>query len=176
MFLICAFPIHLWTLILVMRDASWISERTTAWDAVGVGAYGLVLAFLESLVVFLLLLLLGGLIGSTWREKRVALLGGLVLVASAWAIFAQLYFLNGMAAPPALVHTLAGTTRPLRWLYALMSVAIAPTLLLPTGLILWSKGFNRFFNGLLERISLLSALYLALDGVGLVIVLLRNLT
>ena len=52
LFLMCAFPLHAWTLILAFRDISWLTDRTNAWDAVGVTSYGLVFAFVESMVLF----------------------------------------------------------------------------------------------------------------------------
>lgn len=46
----CAFSLHLWALILIFRDVSWVAERINMWDAIGVASYGLVLAFIESLI------------------------------------------------------------------------------------------------------------------------------
>ena len=67
LFLISAFPIHFWTLILVFRDISWLTERTNAWDAIGVASYGMVFAFVESVVIFLVLALLGLLTPKQWE-------------------------------------------------------------------------------------------------------------
>ena len=82
LFLICAFPLHIWTFILAFRDFSWVSERTNSWDAVGVVSYGLVFAFIESLMIFLIATLMGFLISQKWEEKqRITLLGTLVTIA-----------------------------------------------------------------------------------------------
>ena len=59
LFLTCAFPLHFWTLILVFRDISWLTDRTNAWDAIGVASYGMIFAFTESVVIFLVAALLG---------------------------------------------------------------------------------------------------------------------
>lgn len=77
----CAFPLHLWTLILSFRDFSWVTERTNAWDAVGVVSYGLLFAFVESLIIFCIMALLGFLVSSKWDEpRRIALLSTLILL------------------------------------------------------------------------------------------------
>jgi len=100
LFVIAAFPAHVWTFVLVMRDFSWVSERTNAWDAIGVGAYGLLFAFFESAFILLMALLLGFLISKSWEEdKRNAVLAVLVLVASIWSILGQLYFLLEISFP-----------------------------------------------------------------------------
>jgi len=44
LFLISAFPLHVWTLLLAFRDFSWLTERTNLWDAIGVLSYGLIYA------------------------------------------------------------------------------------------------------------------------------------
>ena len=56
LFLICAFPLHVWTIILAFRDFSWVTERTNSWDALGVVSYGLIFALIESVAVFLVAL------------------------------------------------------------------------------------------------------------------------
>src|SRR5512141_1446140 len=62
LFLMCAFPLHVWALILAFRDVSWVTERTNSWDAVGVVAYGLLFTLVESVLVFGIMTLLGFLI------------------------------------------------------------------------------------------------------------------
>lgn len=59
LFLISAFPIHVWTYILFFWDFSWIEERSGTWNAIGVGAYALVIALIESVFVLLVALVLG---------------------------------------------------------------------------------------------------------------------
>ncbi len=100
LFLMCALPLHAWTMILALRDVSWVTDRTNAWDAVGVFSYGLVFALVESLIIFLVASLLGFLISARWdREWRVILLTVLVLMLSLWAIAEQLFFLLPVRLP-----------------------------------------------------------------------------
>jgi hypothetical protein len=176
LFLVCAFPLHVWTIILAFRDFSWVAERTRAWDAVGVLAYALVFAFVESLVVFLVAVSLGFLLPRRWEEgKRIALLSILVLITSFWAAFGQLYFLWNLNLPAQAVQFLAQNAHPLRLLYAAFLVLVVPTVLVPTYLVLRSEGASRFILALVDRLSLLSSFYLLLDAASLVIIILRNL-
>ena len=100
LYLTCAFPLHVWTIILSLRDFSWVAERTNSWDAIGVVSYGLVFALVESLLVFLVALLLGFLISKKWDEdRRIALMGLLVFITSLWAIGSYLYFMLNMPVP-----------------------------------------------------------------------------
>ena len=109
LFLICAFPLHIWTIILTLRDFSWVSERTNSWDAIGVVSYGLLFAFIESVIVFLVFTLLGFLVSKKWTEdQRIALLGSLVTIASLWAIAGYLFFMLKVNIPGTTILFLAG--------------------------------------------------------------------
>lgn len=177
LFLMCAFPLHVWTLLFFFNDYDWVAKRTNAWDAIGVGAYGLVFAFIESALLFLGVSLLGFLVSTKWDENhRVALLSALVLITSLWAMFGQLYILWGLSiplpAPLALFFLQSG--HPARFLYLLIAAIIGLTVLPPALLILNSPNAMRFVTGSMDRISLLTAFYLFFDFVGLIIVIVRN--
>jgi len=176
LFLMCAFPLHAWTLILAFRDLSWVTERTNAWDAVGVMAYGLLFALIESTVIFLVATGLGFLVSAQWdKDRRVVLLAVLVLIASLWAIAGQLFFLLNVPLPGQLIQFLVRSGHPLRVLYVLVLAMITPTVLIPALLVLRSRGFFQFFQEVIDRVSVLTMFYLFFDIVGLVIVLVRNL-
>ncbi len=175
LFLICAFPFHLWTIILAFRDFSWVTERTNSWDAVGVLSYGLIFAFIESVAVFLVIVLLGFLISKKWGEdRRNALLGTLVLVASLWAMASYLYFMLQVTIPAETIAFLASLAHPLRFLYAVSLALAGITVAFPTYLVLRSEKFMQGLTGFFERLSLLTLFYLFFDFVGLVIVIIRN--
>jgi hypothetical protein len=175
LFLICAFPLHLWTIILAFRDFSWVSERTNSWDAVGVLSYGLIFAFIESVMFFLVTLLLGFLVSKKWEEdRRNALLGNLALITSLWAMASYLYFILQVSIPGQVVGFFVNLDHPLRFLYAFSLAFIGVTVALPTYFILRSDKFLQFIKGVFERLSLLTIFYLFFDFVGLVIVIVRN--
>lgn len=175
LFLICAVPLQIWAFILAFRDFSWVTARTNAWDAIGVLSYGLIYALLEGLVVFLVMVLLGFLVSRYWDEdRRIALLSALVLITALWAIAGQLYFLTEASPPPALVESLAGLDHPVRVMYAVLGLLVAPTVLIPTYLVLKSERAFRFTKELTNRLGLLMVVYLILDAMALVIILIRN--
>lgn len=176
LFLMCAFPLHAWTLILAFRDISWLIERTNAWDAVGVTAYGLLFALVESVAIFLVATVLGFLVSVQWdKDRRVALLTVLVLIASLWAMVDQLFFLLNVSLPGQMIHFLVQTDHPLRVLYTVVLAMVISTVLIPAILVLQSRRFFQFVQGLIERLSMLTMFYLLFDIVGLVIVIVRNL-
>jgi hypothetical protein len=176
LFAISAFPPHVWTLILFLRDFGWIGERSNAWDAFGVAAYSLLFAFIETLLIFAGVLLLGLLIHPTWgTNRRIHLLGVLVLITAVWGIAGQLYFLWGGGVPAWLAEFLTSTGHPLRTIYILLALLIVPTVIVPVYFLLRSDKAVKLSAALIERLALLSALYLFLDVVAVAIVVIRNL-
>ena len=176
LFLMCALPLHAWTMILAFRDVSWVTDRTNAWDAVGVFSYGLVFALVESLIIFLVVSLLGLLVSARWdREWRVILLTVLVLMLSLWAIAEQLFFLLPVRLPPGIITLLVQSGHPLRTLYAGVIALVGLTVVIPVVLVLRSEQAVRFVRAVVDRLSLLAIFYLLFDAIGLVIVVIRNL-
>ena len=175
LFLMCAFPLHLWTLILSFRDFSWVTERTNAWDAVGVVSYGLLFAFVESLIIFCIMALLGFLVSSKWDEpRRIALLSTLILLLSAWGIYGQAYFVWNVTPAAWFLKWVAQSAHPYRILFGLTLVEVSLTMFIPALLILRWEKFFRFMQETMDRLSLLTLFYLVFDVVGLVIVVIRN--
>jgi len=175
LFLICAFPLHVWTIILALRDYSWVAERTNSWDALGVISYGLIFALFESVVVFLGAVLLGFLVSKKWDEdRRVTLMGTLVFIASLWAMVSYLFFLLGISISGKTILFLAGMAHPLRFMYVISLALVGLTVAIPTYFVLCSESFPQGIKGLFERLSLLTQFYLFFDFIGLVIVIVRN--
>ena len=176
LFLICAFPLHLWTLILAFRDIAWITERTNTWDAIGVVSYGMVFALVESVLIFLVLLLLG--LITPWRwdsDRRIAFLAFLVLITSVWAMISQLLFLWNVSLPAQAIEFLRQSDHPVRITYAVCLMVITPTVLLPAYSFLKTKKAVAVMQNLMERLSLLSVFYLVFDLLGVMIIVVRNL-
>jgi hypothetical protein len=175
LFLMCSLPLHFWALILAFRDLSWLIERSNLWDAIGVASYGMIFAFAESVLVFLVALILGFLISKHWHQQRVALLIILVLITALWSMAGQLHALSGMSFPIWFLNFLVQQEHPVRVLYLLSLLLVSLTVLPPTYLILKSNKALRFVRELIDRLSLLAILYLLFDIVGLVIVIIRNI-
>ena len=175
LFLMCALPLHAWTFMLALRDYSWLADRTNAWDAIGVFSYGLLFALIETLFVFLVMLLLGFLVSRNWLEQqRIALLGSLVLIASLWAMLVQLFYILEVAIPNQAIDFLIRRSHPLRFMYLVTLSFVGLTVAVPTSFILRSSRFLRISNDFIKRLSLLSSIYMSFDIVALMIILIRN--
>ena len=155
-----------------------MAERTNPWDAIGVASYGLVNAFLESLFFFITLAFLGLLISTKWHEdRRMALLSVLALIIAFWAIEGQAYFIWGSYKyiPEQILRYISSSERPLRLLYAAVLVMVVPTIILPIYLVLKSDPFLNLIQGLTERLSLLTMLYLFFDFLAVIVIIIRNI-
>jgi hypothetical protein len=176
LFLTCVFPLHVWALIMVFRDVSWIAARTNAWDALGVASYAMVFALTESVLLFLLAALMGFLIPRGWQpDRRIAFLGLLVLILSLWGMISQLLSLWNVSLPAQIIQFLRSSGHPVRFLYAGWLAIVTPTVLLPVYLFIKSGKAVAFMQNVMERLALLAALYLVFDLLGLIIVVIRNI-
>ena len=176
LFLTCAFPFHLWTLIQVFRDVSWVTERTNAWDAVGVASYGMLFALVESLLAFLVVVLLGLVTPRYWDDdRRIAFLSLLFLIAAVWGMISQLLFIWNIQLPSQTMEFLVRSGHPLRWLYGGSLAIVLATVLLPVYLFFGSSKFSLLVQDFTDRLSVLTIFYLLFDLAGLTIVIVRNL-
>ena len=177
LFLMCVFPFHLWTLILVFRDMSWIIKRTNVWDAIGNGSYAMIYAFIESLVIFCVLTLLGLITPKQWDvNKRVAFMTVLLFTTAIWGMVSQLLYIWNIWLPAPMVQFIADTGRPVVMLYILSLAIVVPTVALPVYIFVKSKKALPSTLDLMDRLSTLSMLYLFFDLIGLVIVIIRNIS
>lgn len=176
LFLICAFPLHIWTLFMGFRDFDWVTARTNSWDAVGVVSYGLFFTFFESLFVFAIAIILGFLISRTWDEKkRIAVIGTLIIILSIWSVANQTYFLQVMSPSEKIIEFYINTGRPLVALYTTALVLVSVSVVFPTFTILRSSKAEKVILEGFDRLSMLMVLYLFLDIVALIIILIRNI-
>jgi hypothetical protein len=176
LFLTCAFPLHFWTLLLAFRDVSWVTERTNAWDAIGVVSYGLIFALAESAVIFLIVAVLGLLLPKRWdSDRRISFLAFLILIVSVWAMISQLLFIWNLSLPTQAIDFLRNSDHPLRITYAVCLMVITPTVLLPAYSLMRTNKAVTVMQNLIERLSLLTMFYLFFDLLGAIMIVVRNL-
>lgn len=160
---------------MVFRDISWLTERTSLWDALGAASYGLVFAFIESVALFLVVALLGLFLPAHWHpDRRITFLALLVLITSAWGMLSQLLFLWDVTLPSPAIQYLRNSDHPLRILYAGSLAVVVSTVLFLVAIFVKSKRSVSSMQEVMERISLLTMFYLLFDLLGLVIVVIRN--
>jgi len=176
LFMVCAFPIHVWAIIMAFRDFSWVAERTNVWDAIGLFSYAVVFALLETSGVFLIVFLIGLFLPNQWDvEKRLAILGTLFLVLAVWTILGQLYSMNGYPLPRWIFDFLIRSNHPFRWIWGGVFLPVLVSVFVPGVFMLRSGKGRRAVLEVFERISVLSSLYLLFDVAGIVVLVLRNI-
>jgi hypothetical protein len=155
-------PIHIWLIFNVMREIpAWIL-RLSLWDMIGVIAYSLAFALVETAIIFLGVVLLGVILPKSWfRHKFVALSSTIVFLASFWVIFLHynIEIIDERLLVPAVIW---GGTLVLALILAITAV-------------LRSTKIEAAIDAFVKRLAALSFIYLFLDLVGIILVIIRNL-
>lgn len=177
LFLVCAFPIHAWAIFMVLRDVSWVAERTNSWDAVGLIGYALLMALVESIIITVVVVLpLSFLVPKSWSaEKRIAIMSILVLTTSVWAMVAQAFYLAEDIFLKSFLRFLAQIPRPLWIIYGSIGTLVIVSNALPVYFLIRYEKFVNAISAITDRLILLSTLYIFLDFVGIVIIIIRNI-
>jgi hypothetical protein len=163
LFLMCAFPIHVWAYINLLNDMPAIQLQMGFWRILGVAAYVLDFALLESLFVFGLIFIVSFILPERLFElKLVQIESIIVLTTSISVIFIQLYD-----------HWEINSLTYADWiaLWALIGLSI---------FIIAAYWLNRnqraqvIFQSGVERLAILSLVYISLDILGLIVIIIRN--
>jgi hypothetical protein len=175
LFLIVAFPLHVWTIFMALRDVGWVAEGRTVNGAIGFSAYVLVFTLIESFVLFGLILLLGVLISKKWsKDQRLVSLSLVAVILSTWSILEQIILVLLF---DRITRALAGFTflAASPWIgFTILGVVITISFALPVFLALRSPKFTQGLLTVFDRISLLSGFYLVFDALAIVILIVRN--
>ena len=175
LFLIVTFPLHIWALLMIFRDFESVSERTILWDGFGYVGYSLIFTFVESLVIALVVWLLSLLLPRKWKDQRAINITGSLYMILAGASMADMAFhtfnearisrqyLHGLESYPNLTYGLIAGAM------LLFSVVLVM-------LVLRSTKVEKVLTEFYDRMMLLSTLYLGLDVVGILVVIIRNVS
>lgn len=160
--LACVFPIHVWSLINVMREIpAWVLRLSIA-EMFGVIAYAQLYALIDTLLIFLPLLLLSTILPASWfRNQFVAVGTAVVFITSAWFIYLHL---NNWVIEGRETAVLAA------WGVTYLLVIVGAYLLIRRRDKV-ASGINNF----VQRLSVLSILYLVVDVISIVIIFVRIL-
>lgn len=175
LFLIVAFPLHLWTIFMALRDVGWVAEGRTISGAVGFSAYVLIYTLVESLFLFGVILLLGFLISKKWsKDQRLAALSLIAVTLSTWSILEQVIL---VLLYDRLVKALSGLVflgkSPLIGIL-IAGVLVAISFALPVYLVLKSEKVTKGLLAIFDRLSILSGFYLFFDLIAIIILIVRN--
>ncbi len=179
LFLSIAFPFHTWTIYQVFNDVEWVMARTNPGDVLGYASYSLAFALYESGVIFGAAWLLGSIAPPSWKEETLAVeLNWLVWVTALWAGISQFLAVGQETINCQLLGVLFSGGHPLRDAYLLAALLVAlviASVAAPVLRIMLSNKARQRWIAVLERVSLLSYLYLFLDLIGILVILFRNL-
>jgi hypothetical protein len=161
-FVICVFPVYVWSIInLLMEVPAWILRLNT-WDLIGVIAYTQAFALIESVLVLGLLVLIGAILPARmFRNKFVAFTAFLVFITTAWFIFAHLF-------DDAI--RLWGIKQFIIWIFAYLV-----TIVIGYGIVLRFERIEKALNTIAQRLSILSIFYIIIGVLSLFIVIFRNI-
>jgi len=168
MFAACAFPVHTWSILILMWELpAWII-RLDLWELLGVIAYTQAFALVESLIILLGMLLLTALLPRKWfrngaldRNKVVALNTVVVFSVTVWVITAQVNY--------EVVRTLSMRSL-LPWLIAcLASIALIYIL------VYRYKKLETLIVSFVDRLLTLATVYLFMDILSILVIVVRNI-
>ena len=100
----------------------------------------------------------------------------LLFTTAIWGMVSQLLYIWNIWLPAPMVQFIADTGRPVVMLYILSLAIVVPTVALPVYIFVKSKKALLSTLDLMDRLSTLSMLYLFFDLIGLVIVIIRNIS
>ena len=175
LFLTVAFPIHFWALIMWFQEFDAITAELDSWAAFGEGGYFLIFALFESSIIFLMLILLLRLLPKKWPQDKVFIhTATLYLMISSWFMLEQIRFLEIMPEDNWLVARLQMASLHTNTGKVLVVIILAS---IGLSLILLNKSekMQNAVSSLLERLTILSCIYLSLDAVEFIIIAIRNI-
>jgi hypothetical protein len=160
-YLACLFPIQVWSIYNLLKEVPAWYLQMNVWDLIGAVSYTQMFVLFESVVIFLPFIVLSALPPANWfRDKFVALSTGIVFLSAVWFIFAHI---NDLAL------RYWGLRHFLPWIVLFFFSQI-----ILFSLIHSSQKIETAIVTLVDRVAVLSALYLSIDLVSVLIVVIRN--
>ncbi len=161
-FAVCVFPTHVWAIINVMREMPAWMLRLSIWDLLGVIAYSQVFMLVETILLFLGLVVLAFVLPRKWlRHKFVVLSGTAVLLISAWTVF--LHYNNQIIEERQVIPALF-------WSGSLTGMIAVSFVLIHR-----SERFEKAVDMFVRRLAVLSFIYLSVDIASIILIIIRNI-
>jgi hypothetical protein len=157
LFVFCAFPIHVWAIIIMFRSVpAWLFYMSQS-DFIASIAYHLTFTIFETLLAFIILIITGLLIPRRWvPEPFLTLSCVLIVELSIMAIVFQHLVLQYAS---------------LRWMFVSCLIILAASFVILPKI----PKLQQITRILTDRLAILTFLYVFFDAIGVIIVILRNL-
>jgi len=179
LFLVVCTPVHFWAIFMALQDLEWIVGRTMFWDFIGYTAYVLLIALFESLLLTTAFLILALLLPTAWKEKiNLAVLSAWAIAVLVAGILYQYYYfldINKKTSNPYLLRFFDYVDYYDIWVLTAVMLTILSSAFLPVILFPRFPKLTSLMLDLVDRLSLLSTIFLMLDAIGLLLVIYRNL-
>jgi hypothetical protein len=154
--------VNIWSIMGILREVpAWI-VRMSAVDMVGVIGYLQGLALFESMLVFLAVVALALALPRGWLADKFGGLGSsIIILSSLGAVF---------------LHLMGGRLRSIGFVWLILAALVVILLIGGWTVMVWrSVRLRRTIEQIVERAAVLAAVYLVLNGFGVLIILARNL-
>lgn len=182
LFILVAFPIHIWSIFQTFNNVAWVANRTRWWDALGYSAYSLMYALIESFLIFLVALPIFFMLKQNRTpEKALAVTAMTYFALVALWVFRAI-MINNTGDEFFLDRYLNNLADEGKWRkrYRYGAFLLASGLLgLPVALAAFlsnrSEKIDGFVLSLVERVEILMYFLLFLDVVGIILVIIRNI-
>ncbi len=178
LFLLVALPIHLWAMLMALRDIEAMTRRSSFYDALGFFAYILLIALAESVLTYVVIVLLGGLLPRRWSVRQRVLSSSLLSMGIAfWIILYQLNYWSDYK-KGFILNFILHSNHILRYgsvIITVGTVLILASIIVPIILVDRFPRFVDWYDRLAERFTLLSSVYIIMDILAVFLVLYRNI-
>lgn len=163
LFLVCSFPVHVWAYINLLNDLPAMQLQMGIWRMLGVAAYVLTFALLESMFIFGLIYITSFILPETLFGVQFLQVASIfILTASIPVIFIHLYDQRKISS-----FTFPGWVA--LWVLTGLSIFILGVYWLNR-----SPRFQARVQSAVGGLVVLSFVYLSLDILGLLVILIRN--
>lgn len=164
LFLVCSFPVHVWAYINLLNDMPAIQLEMGVWRILGVAAYVLGFALIESLFIFGLIFLVSIILPERLFGLKLVQVGSIfVLTTAIAALFIHFYGQWEIES-----FSFAA------WI-ALWAMIGLSTFIVAVYWLNRNQQVRGIFQSGIERLAVLSLVYISLDILGLFVIIIRNL-
>ncbi len=164
LFLVCSIPIHIWAYINLFNDIPAMQLQMSIWRILSVASYVLAFALFESLLIFGLIFLICLLLPERlFGVKLIHLVAIIVITVSILISFIHLYDYWE-------IDSLSFADWIVSWV--LFGLFVTITLLF---FLTRYKRVQKGFQSVIDRLAVLSLVYISLDILGLFVITVRNL-